>query len=79
MLETRLRSQDGGDTVGRSAVSGIPRAKTVRATAAAAANAYNSGYYYGPRYGYYDGGPYAYYDGGPTYYRRHYHRYYQDW
>ena len=46
--------------------------------AAAAANAYNNGYAYGPRYGYYGGGPYAYYDDGPRYYRRHY-RYYDSW
>jgi len=46
---------------------------------AAAANAANNGYYYGPRYGYYGGGPYAYYDDGPRYYRRGYHRYYDAW
>jgi hypothetical protein len=44
----------------------------------AAANAYNNGYYYGPRYGYYDGGPYGYYDDSPRHYRRHY-RYDNGW
>lgn len=46
--------------------------------AAAAASAYNNGYYYGPRYGYYDDGPYGYYDDGPRY-RRGYYRYYHHW
>ena len=62
---------------GRNAAIGFGVAAGVLG-AAAAANAYNNGYYYGPRYGYYDGGPYAYYD-GPRYYRRGPYRYYQDW
>ena len=56
---------------GRNAAIGFGVAAGVLG-AAAAANAYNNGYYYGPRYGYYDGGPYGYYDDGPRYYRRHY-------
>ncbi|MEH2555485.1 hypothetical protein V1286_003014 [Bradyrhizobium algeriense] len=60
---------------GRNAAIGFGVAAGVLG-AAAAANAYNNGYYYGPRYGYYGGGPYAYYD-GPRYYR-HY-RYYDGW
>jgi hypothetical protein len=62
---------------GRNAAIGFGVAAGVLG-AAAAANAYNNGYHYGPRYGYYDGGPYAYYD-GPRYYRRGPPRYYQDW
>jgi hypothetical protein len=62
---------------GRNAAIGFGVAAGVLG-AAAAANAYNNGYYYGPRYGYYEGGPYGYYDGGPRYYRRHY-RYYDGW
>ena len=62
---------------GRNAAIGFGVAAGVLG-AAAAANAYNNGYYYGPRYGYYDDGPYAYYD-GPRYYRRGPPRYYQDW
>jgi hypothetical protein len=61
---------------GRNAAIGFGVAAGVLG-AAAAANAYNNGYY-GPRYGYYGGGPYAYYDDGPRYYRRHY-RYYDGW
>jgi hypothetical protein len=62
---------------GRNAAIGFGVAAGVLG-AAAAANAYNNGYHYGPRYGYYDGGPYGYYDDGPRYYRRHY-RYYNGW
>jgi hypothetical protein len=62
---------------GRNAAIGFGVAAGVLG-AAAAANAANNGYYYGPRYGYYDGGPDAYYD-GPRYYRRGGYRYYQDW
>jgi hypothetical protein len=62
---------------GRNAAIGFGVAAGVLG-AAAAANAANNGYYYGPRYGYYDGGPYAYYD-SPRYYRRGGYRYYQDW
>jgi hypothetical protein len=62
---------------GRNAAIGFGVAAGVLG-AAAAANAYNNGYSYGPRYGYYDGGPYGYYDDGPRYYRRHY-RYYNGW
>ena len=63
---------------GRNAAIGFGVAAGVLG-AAAAANAANNGYYYGPRYGYYGGGPYAYYDDGPRYYRRGYHRYYDAW
>ena len=63
---------------GRNAAIGFGVAAGVLG-AAAAANAYNNGYYYGPRYGYYGGGPYAYYDDGPRYYRRHYHGHYHHW
>jgi hypothetical protein len=62
---------------GRNAAIGFGVAAGVLG-AAAAANAYNNGYGYGPRYGYYGGGPYGYYDDGPRYYRRHY-RYYDGW
>ena len=62
---------------GRNAAIGFGVAAGVLG-AAAAANAYNNGYSYGPRYGYYDGGPYGYYDDSPRYYRRHY-RYYDGW
>jgi hypothetical protein len=62
---------------GRNAAIGFGVAAGVLG-AAAAANAYNNGYAYGPRYGYYDGGPYGYYDDSPRYYRRHY-RYYDGW
>jgi hypothetical protein len=62
---------------GRNAAIGFGVAAGVLG-AAAAANAANNGYYYGPRYGYYDSGPYAYYD-SPRYYRRGGYRYYQDW
>jgi hypothetical protein len=62
---------------GRNAAIGFGVAAGVLG-AAAAANAYNNGYHYGPRYGYYGGGPYAYYDDGPRYYRRNY-RYYDAW
>ena len=51
---------------GRNAAIGFGVAAGVLG-AAAAANAYNNGYSYGPRYGYYDGGPYGYYGYvGPT-------------
>jgi hypothetical protein len=62
---------------GRNAAIGFGVAAGVLG-AAAAANAANNGYHYGPRYGYY-GGPYAYYDDGPRYYRRHHYRYYDAW
>jgi len=62
---------------GRNAAIGFGVAAGVLG-AAAAANAYNNGYHYGPRYGYYEGGPYGYYDDSPRYYRRHY-RYYNGW
>ena len=62
---------------GRNAAIGFGAAAGVLG-AAAAANAYNNGYY-GPRYGYYGDGPYAYYDDGPRYYRRGYYRHYHDW
>jgi hypothetical protein len=61
---------------GRNAAIGFGVAAGV--LGAAAANAYNNGYSYGPRYGYYEGGPYGYYDDSPRYYRRHY-RYYNGW
>jgi hypothetical protein len=57
---------------GRNAAIGFGIAAGVLG-AAAAANAANNGYYYGPRRGYYDG-PYAYYDDGPRYYRHRYYR-----
>jgi len=63
---------------GRNAAIGFGVAAGVLG-AAAAANAYNNGYYDGPRYGYYGGGPYAYYDDGPRYYRRGYYRHYDYW
>ena len=63
---------------GRNAAIGFGVAAGVLG-AAAAANAANNGYYYGPRYGYYGGGPYAYYDDGPRYYRRGGYRYYNGW
>jgi hypothetical protein len=63
---------------GRNAAIGFGVAAGVLG-AAAAANAYNDGYYYGPRYGYYSGGPYGYYDDGPRYYRRGAYRYYNHW
>ena len=62
---------------GRNAAIGFGVAAGVLG-AAAAANAANNGYYYGPRYRSYDGGPYAYYD-GPRYHRHGGYRYYQDW
>lgn len=57
---------------GRNAAIGFGIAAGILG-AAAAANAYNDGYYYGPRR-YYDG-PYAYYGAGPRYYRHRYYRY----
>jgi len=77
LATTAVASSPADARGGRNAAIRFGVAACVLA-AAAAANAYNNGYYYGPRYGYYDGGPYAYYDGGPRYYRRHY-RYYDGW
>jgi fermentation-respiration switch protein FrsA (DUF1100 family) len=62
---------------GRNAAIGFGVAAGVLG-AAAAANAANNGYYYGPRYRHYDAGPYAYYD-SPRYYRRPQYRYYDAW
>ena len=63
---------------GRNAAIGFGVAAGVLG-AAAAANAANNGYYYGPRHGYYGGGPYAYYDDGPRYYRGGGYRTYDGW